>query len=349
MIRIIWSAVIILVFSGLGYMQLTQHDIRGALGGAGVGVGVIVLQSLLTSVHLVTIVLGAIGAILGILASRALDATVLQMGSIETIRQWEEYALLVRVALGYLGFVIALKKVPELDTLDKDILSIGKKRGKELKVLDTSAIIDGRIADICETKFLSGTLVVPRFVMQELHTLADSADSMKRARGRRGLDILARLQENPDLTVQIFDREMPEPSDVDGKVVRLAKELNSQVITTDFNLHKVAALDGVPVLNVNDLSAALKPVVLPGEAMSVFLMKEGKEKDQGVGYLDDGTMVVCEDGRKHIGKRVEVSVASILQTSAGRMIFAKARERSQAERAADREQRSQGQAPQPNP
>lgn len=326
MIRILWASAIIVVFAALGWLQLYQ-DVRGVLAGAAVGVAVMFVQALLTQVHLVTIVLGGIGAVLGLLLARAVDATVLQMGSAETVRQWEEYALLARVALAYLGLVIALKKVPELDTLDKDILSIGKKRGKELKVLDTSAIIDGRIADICETKFLSGTLVVPRFVMQELHTLADSADSLKRARGRRGLDILARLQENPDVTVQIFDREVPEPADVDGKVVRLAKELNSQVITTDFNLHKVAALDGVQVLNVNDLSGALKPVVLPGEGMSVFLMKEGKEKDQGVGYLDDGTMVVVEDGRKHVGKRIEVSVSSILQTSAGRMIFAKAREK----------------------
>jgi len=324
MMRFIWSALIIAAFSAMGYMQV-YHDVKGVLAGAGVGVGVIFLQALLTNVHLVTLVLGGIGAILGLLAARALNATILQMGSMETVTQWEQYALLVQVALAYLGLVIALKKAPEMETLDKDILTIGKKRGRELKVLDTSAIIDGRIADICETKFLAGTLVVPRFVMQELHTLADSADSLKRARGRRGLDILARLQENPDITVQIFDREVPEPADVDGKVVRLAKELNSQVITTDFNLHKVAALDGVQVLNVNDLSAALKPIVLPGEGMSVFLMKEGKEKDQAVGYLDDGTMVVIEDGRKHVGKRVEVSVTSILQTSAGRMIFAKAR------------------------
>lgn len=324
----IWMlrALAILIGAWLGYLQL-YPDIRGVLLGLGVGLAVIAVEAMLTQVHLVTLVFGGIGAVLGLLIARALDATVLQMGSAETVRQWEEYALLARFALAYLGMVLALQKVPELETLDKDILAIGKKRGKELKVLDTSAIIDGRIADICETKFLSGTLVVPRFVMQELHGLADSADSLKRARGRRGLDILARLQENPDVTVNIFDRDVPDVPDVDAKLVRLAKELNSQVITTDFNLHKVAALDGVSVLNVNDLSAALKPIVLPGEAMSVFLMKEGKEKDQGVGYLDDGTLVVVEDGKKHVGKRLEVFVSSILQTSAGRMIFAKAREK----------------------
>jgi uncharacterized protein YacL len=310
----------------LGYLQLF-HDIRGVLIGAAIAIAVIGVEAMLTQLHLVTLVFGAVGAVLGLLVSRALDATILQMGSVETIHQWNDYALLVRFALAYLGLVIALKKVPELETLDKDILAIGKKRGRDIRVLDTSAIIDGRVADICETKFLSGTFVVPRFIMQELHSLSDSAESLVRARGRRGLDILARLQENPHITVQIYDRDVPGVPDVDSKVVRLAKDLNGQVITTDFNLHKVAALEGVTVLNVNDLSAALKPIVLPGEGMSVFVMKEGKERDQGVGYLDDGTMVVVEDGRRHIGKRIEVSVASILQTSAGRMIFAKSREK----------------------
>ncbi len=179
--------------------------------------------------------------------------------------------------------------------------------------------------DICETKFLSGTLIAPRFVLQELHHLADSEEALKRARGRRGLDILARLQENPEIPVKIIDKDLPEIPDVDGKVVRLARDLGAKVITTDFNLNKIAALEGVVCLNVNDLGAALKPVVLPGEAMSLFVMKEGKEKDQGIGYLDDGTMVVVEDGKKHIGKRLEVGVTSILQTSAGRMVFGKAR------------------------
>ncbi|MEK7746981.1 MAG: PIN domain-containing protein, partial [Elusimicrobiota bacterium] len=212
-----------------------------------------------------------------------------------------------------------------LDDLDKDILKMGKRRGAELKVMDTSAIIDGRIVDICETKFLSGTLVVPRFVLQELHQLADSADSLKRARGRRGLDILARLQENVEIPVRIIDKDVAGPSEVDAKVVRLAKDLGAKVVTTDFNLNKIAAIEGVVCLNVNDLTTALKPVVLPGESMSLFIMKEGKEREQGVGYLDDGTMVVVEDGKRHIGKRVDLQVSSILQTSAGRMVFGKFR------------------------
>lgn len=320
----------------LGYFQLYQ-DVRGVLLGGAVGLAIVGLEAVLGQIHLATLIFAAIGVVIGLIAARGLDATILSMGSADVIRIWSDYAIIARVALIYLGLVIALKVQPDLESLDKDLLSVGKKRGRELKVLDTSSIIDGRVADICDTKFLAGTLVVPRFVMQELHGLADSSDSLVRARGRRGLDILARLQENPDVTVQIYDRDVPEVQDVDGKLVRLAKELNGLVITSDFNLHKIAALEGVPVLSVNDLSAALKPVVLPGEAMTVFVMKEGKEKDQGVAYLDDGTMVVVEDGRRHIGKRIDVSVASILQTSAGRMIFSKAKpDKERGERAEPR-------------
>jgi uncharacterized protein YacL len=221
--------------------------------------------------------------------------------------------------------IVAVRKSPEFDELDKDILKMGKRRGADMKVLDTSAIVDGRVIDIGETKFLSGTLIVPRFVLQELHHLADSQDPLKRARGRRGLDILARLQENTDIPVKILDKDPVDVAEVEGKVVRLAKDLGAKVITTDFNLNKIGALEGVACLNVNDLGTALKPVVLPGESMALFVMKDGKERDQGVGYLDDGTMVVIEDGRRWIGKRVEVGVTSILQTSAGRMVFGKAK------------------------
>jgi uncharacterized protein YacL len=202
---------------------------------------------------------------------------------------------------------------------------MGKKRGANVKVLDTSAIIDGRLIDIGEAHFLSGSLIVPRFVLTELNFLADSPDPMKRARGRRGLDVLARLQENSEVPVKIMDSDFPDIAEVDEKVVRLAKDLGAKIITTDFNMNKVASLQGVLCLNVNDLGLALKPVVLPGESMPLFVMKEGKEREQGIGYLDDGTMVVVEDGRKQIGKRVDVGVTSILQTSAGRMIFARIR------------------------
>ena len=162
-------------------------------------------------------------------------------------------------------------------------------------------------------------------MLKELQAIADASDPIKRARGRRGLDILKRLQEHPDLQVKVYEKDYPEISDVDGKLVSLAKELSAAILTTDFNLNKVASLQGVLVLNVNDLSNALKPAVLPGEAMTIFVAKEGKEREQGIGYLDDGTMVVVEEGRRLVGKKVEVTVASVLQTSAGRMIFTKSR------------------------
>lgn len=315
----------ILILAGaplLGYYQLSPNR-RGALMGLALAVLVIGVEIMLQSVPLFTLIFGGLGAVMGLIFSKLLDYAVVQMDNDKLLDVWQGYSVLVRVALAYLGMVLMIKKVPELDQLDRDILAMGRKRGQDLKILDTSAVIDGRVVDICETKFVSGTLVIPRFVLQELHALADSADPLKRAKGRRGLDILARLQENSALMVKIMDRDFPDVSGVDSKVVRLAKDLNARVVTTDFNLNKVAALEGVTVLNVNDLSTALKPVVLPGETMTLFVMKDGKEKDQGVGYLDDGTMVVVEDGRRWIGKRIEVGVASILQTSAGRMIFAR--------------------------
>ncbi len=306
------------------YFQITHAAKDVALGGL-VGLVIVGLEIVIAEINLLTIISGVLGTSGGILLAKLVDYTVLQTGNIPVISTWEKFSALRYFSFGILGMVIAIRKFPELDQLDKDILKVSKRRGAEMKVMDTSAIIDGRVIDICETKFLSGTLVVPRFVLQELHHLADSADSLKRARGRRGLDVLARLQENPDLPVRILDKDIADIPDVDGKVVRLARDMGAKVITTDFNLNKIAALEGVVCLNVNDLGTALKPVVLPGETMALFVMKEGKEREQGIGYLDDGTMVVIEEGRKFIGKRVEVAVTSILQTSAGRMIFSKAR------------------------
>ncbi|NLG84625.1 MAG: TRAM domain-containing protein, partial [Firmicutes bacterium] len=198
------------------------------------------------------------------------------------------------------------------------------------KVLDTSAIIDGRIADICKTGFLEGTLLVPSFVLTELQKIADSSDSLKRNRGRRGLEILNRMQKEGAVAVKIYDRDFEDLADVDTKIVRLARMLGAKVITNDFNLNKVAELYGVAVLNINDLSNAIKPIVLPGEEILVHLVKDGKEFGQGIGYLDDGTMVVVDGGRPHIGEDLEIVVTSVLQTSAGRMIFGKPKELARA-------------------
>ena len=225
----------------------------------------------------------------------------------------------------------------------------------QYKVLDTSVIIDGRIADICETGFLEGTLVVPQFVLRELQQVADSSDSLKRNRGRRGLDILQKIQKMAHVQVQIVETDFPEVREVDLKLIELARRMSGKIVTNDFNLNKVAQLRGVPVLNINELANSLKPVVLPGEVMRVFIIKEGKEAGQGVGYLDDGTMVVVDQAKRALGKTIEVSVTSVLQTTAGKMIFCRwpeaarlARTPRAAGRATARDQRSAANAATPS-
>jgi uncharacterized protein YacL len=204
----------------------------------------------------------------------------------------------------------------------RDRFNSKKNRGTDRILVDTSAIIDGRIADISETGFIFGTLVVPRFVLEELQHIADSADTMRRARGRRGLDILQRLQKEPSIQVEITDADAESIPEVDGKLVKLARQWHSPIITNDFNLNRVAELQGVKVLNINELAHAVKPILLPGEDMQVKIMQEGKELNQGVGYLDDGTMIVVENGKSLMGQSVDVTVTRVLQTVAGRMIFA---------------------------
>jgi uncharacterized protein YacL len=196
----------------------------------------------------------------------------------------------------------------------------------QFKILDTSAIIDGRIADLCQTGFLEGVLIIPNFVLNELQKIADSADSLRRNRGRRGLDLLNKIQKENHVTIRIFDRDYEELTDVDTKLLKLAREIEGKVITNDFNLNKIAELYGVQVLNINELSNAIKPAVLPGEEMLVRILRDGKEYGQGIGYLEDGTMIVVEGGKSFIGIDLEIMVTSVLQTSAGRMIFAKPKE-----------------------
>lgn len=234
---------------------------------------------------------------------------------------------------GYLGMSIGIKKKEELLSIFSFFPKFGKDKDKVIrnddgklarcKVLDTSVIIDGRIADLCNTGFVEGTLVIPSFVLEELRHIADSSDLLKRNRGRRGLDILNKIRKELDIKVQILEKDYDDLSEVDTKLVRLAQELDGFVVTNDFNLNKVAELQGVRVLNINELANAIKPVVLPGEEMEVQIIKDGKESGQGIGYLDDGTMIVVDGGRKHIGQNLTVLVTSVLQTAAGRMIFAK--------------------------
>jgi uncharacterized protein YacL len=228
---------------------------------------------------------------------------------------------LILLALPYLGLVLGSRNGEWLTPANLAGLFRSAPPRKRYKVLDTSVIIDGRIADICETGFMDGTLVIPQFVLKELQMVADSSDSMKRNRGRRGLDILQKIQKMAGVEVIVSDMDFPDVREVDLKLIELGRALQGKIVTNDFNLNKVAQLRGVEVLNINELANSLKPVVLPGEIMKVFILKEGKEYNQGVAYLDDGTMVVVDNARKMIGKTIDIIVTSVLQTTAGKMIF----------------------------
>lgn len=221
---------------------------------------------------------------------------------------------------GYFGISLGLTRVSNWESL---VTEVKKQRtGPSLKLVDTSVLIDGRVADICDTGFVEGTLLVPRFVLNELQHIADSSEVLRRAKGRRGLDILKRLQDGGSrVALELIEDDPKDVPDVDSKLVKLALKFHAKIITNDFNLNKVAQIEGIQVLNINDLANALKPALVPDEVMEVKIIKEGKEPTQGVGYLDDGTMVVVDNGRPHVGKLVEVIVTSVLQTAAGRMIF----------------------------
>ncbi len=234
------------------------------------------------------------------------------------------------VVLGYLGLVVGAKQGEEAVSDVLKVLFPNAPSAPHNKILDTSAIIDGRIFDITDSGFVDGTLIVPQFVLNELQQIADSDDPLRANRGRRGLDVLQKLQKNPDVDLQISDQDFPDHASVDAKLVELSKQLSGQLVTNDFNLNKVAQLRGIPVLNINDLANALKPVVLPGENMAVRLIKEGKEAGQAVAYLDDGTMVVVDNSSHLIGETIEVVVTSVLQTTAGKMIFGKQQEEASA-------------------
>ncbi len=265
---------------------------------------------------------GVIGMVVGLLIALILGFglnMVIKITQNQHVVPWI-YLLLTGI-LGYLGLVLGSKKVEEFN------FSVAENKNSiDQRLLDTSVIIDGRIADICDTGFMDGELIVPRFVLNELQFIADSSDSMKRSRGRRGLDVLNRMQKSSAIHIEIVEQDFPKIKGVDGKLVALAQKLNAKLMTNDYNLNKVAELQGVRVLNVNELANAMKPVVLPGEQMLVKIIREGKEQGQGVGYLDDGTMIIVDSAQKMINMNVEVVVTSVLQTTAGRMIFTELKE-----------------------
>lgn len=279
---------------------------------------VINIEEAIRKVSLRIIFGGVVGMIIGLLIAFLLAYGLNFVSNIMEKQQvvpWI-YTLLTGI-MAYLGLLIGSKKIEEFS-----FFGLGQpKDSGDYRILDTSVIIDGRIADISDTGFLQGNLIVPRFVLDELQYIADSSDSMKRSRGRRGLDILNRMQRSVGINIEISDQDFPKLKGVDAKLVALAKKINAKIVTNDFNLNKVAELQGIRILNVNELANALKPVVLPGETMTVKIIKEGKETGQGVAYLDDGTMIVVDNAQKHQGSNVEVLVTSVLQTTAGRMIF----------------------------
>ncbi len=262
-----------------------------------------------------------VGIVLGLVLSR-LFISVVNMSSLSqtTVQQ---LSYLSAILFSYLGAIVILRGQEEFQVLIPFVRLDTKNTGKEIIILDTSVIIDGRILGMAETEFVSGTMVVPRFVLKELQQIADSADDLKRAKGRRGLDILNQIKTSSRINVKIQDMEYPEIPTVDSKLVKMAQELNAKIWTNDFNLNKVAEIQGVHVLNINDLANALKPAAISGERMTVKVVKQGKEADQGVSYLEDGTMIVVEEGSGLVGKTIDIEILSVLQTQAGRMIFAK--------------------------
>jgi uncharacterized protein YacL len=321
----------VLVLSAAGYFIRPFQAPAEIAAGAGLilGICIILFELRLAQVSLKRLIGAAFGSVLGIFGAFLIS---LVLGKVST-----EYAgtiAFIQVAvllwMTYVGLILGAKKGDMLNLSALGGIFGGEKGSKKThKILDTSVIIDGRIADIAETGFLDGVLVIPQFVLRELQLVADSADSLKRNRGRRGLDILQRVQKIAHLTVQIVEDDFPQVREVDMKLIELAKVYDCKIVTNDFNLNKVAQLHGVEVLNINELANALKPIVLPGETMRVFILKEGKEYNQGVAYLDDGTMVVVDNAKRMISKTVDIAVTSVLQTTAGKMIFGKYDERLQ--------------------
>ena len=309
------------------------------------------VEGQLSKMPLQDVIAGVVGLAIGLIIANLLGGTFVNIPVIGNY-----LPVLFSIVFGYLGIHIVVRKQKEIGELFGRMMKLKKKPREKLgedgtvqpaaqpvpvalampaggygsydslvgcKLLDTSVIIDGRIADICGTGFLDGKLLIPVFVLEELQHIADSADALKRVRGRRGLDILQKIRTESGLQVEIINQDFEDITEVDSKLIRLGQQLGGKIVTNDYNLNKVSELQGVPVLNINDLSNAVKPVVIPGENMHVTVVKEGKEQGQGIAYLDDGTMIVIENGRYHLSKAIEVEVTSALQTSAGRIIFAK--------------------------
>jgi uncharacterized protein YacL len=320
----------------LEFFELSPFKQHGGAAGTGIFIGIICyfifpklvnylknigkwIDNRLQATPIQEILAGIIGLLIGLIIAYLLIQPFRQLPIVGPI-----LPIFTNIIFGYLGYIVAVNKWEDLCILfSRSSKEKGISNSQVCKLLDTSVIIDGRIADICHAGFIEGKIIIPSFVLEELRHIADSSDTLKRNRGRRGLDILNRIQKELKIPVTIMDDNDSEGLEVDSRLVKMAKNLKGMVVTNDYNLNKVCELQGVPVLNINELANAVKPVVLPGEEMLVQIVKDGKETGQGVAYLDDGTMIVVEGGKRYIGENLEVLVTSVLQTAAGRMIFAK--------------------------
>jgi len=320
LIRLVFTA--LLVAAGYVLHPIQNKPLLSAVVAALIAFAIIMFERRIQRASLKTLIGAAVGSILGIVGAYLIGSLISSQHSDAVPAGMKTFlTLALTFLMAYIGLVVGAAKGDYLELSALGGIFSDKTVRRDFKILDTSVIIDGRIADIAEAGFLSGTIVIPQFILRELQQVADSPDSNKRQRGRRGLDMLNRLQTNNTLDIQVVDTDFPAVREVDLKLLELSKQLDAVVVTNDFNLNKVAQLHGVSILNINELANALKPVVLPGELMRVFILKEGKEYNQGVAYLDDGTMVVVDNARKMIGKNADISVTSVLQTTAGKMIF----------------------------
>jgi uncharacterized protein YacL len=317
-LSILGDCIFFLLCITFGYVigsKFNQVVLGVALGGVA-AVGLLLFEYKMMYTSIKTQIIGICGLVSGLIVGSLLSFALFKAEPLLTF--------CLNILLGYLGAEIALKKKTEImNLLSKKTQGKEKKIRPTPKILDTSVLIDGRIMDIAETQFVEGPFIIPRFVLKELQKIADSPDGIKRNRGRRGLEILNKMQKNKDFPIQINEMDFNDIKEVDAKLIKLAKISQGKILTNDYNLNKIAEIEGVKVLNINELAEALRPVVLPGEELNIQIIKEGKEFGQGVGYLEDGTMVVVDNGIDFIGKKVKVSVTSVLQTSAGRIIFTK--------------------------
>src|ERR1041384_6787888 len=334
LIRLVFTAILVtsgyvlhpvsgqwLVSTGLVSDPLASKLVSAVVA-AVIACAIIFFEVRIRRASLKTLIGAAVGSILGIIGAYLIGSLISSQESLAVAPEMKTFlTLALTFFMAYVGLMVGAAKGDYLDLSALGGIFCDKVARRDLKILDTSVIIDGRIADVAETGFLTGSLIIPQFILRELQQVADSPDSSKRQRGRRGLDMLNRLQNNSSLDIQIVETDFPSVREVDLKLIELGKQLDAVIVTNDFNLNKVSQLRGVSVLNINELANALKPVVLPGEAMRVFILKEGKEYNQGVAYLDDGTMVVVDNARRLIGKNADIAVTSVLQTTAGKMIF----------------------------